>query len=232
MFSMVYLACKGWCIGRRGGRRHIPPHIKVHYPSVLFMTTFLTRYRQLCMLLSVFVQRQLLSWSRLWWRRLSGLKVGRLRWRLMLAHRIPASSFVFLFDRAEVNCFFSPVYWCMLKQRGSGGLQRQWGLLEGDVEGFLFYTAGVPCYALVALGPLTVATWIVCASQAVQRQGCSEGAASFGKTWVGGESWERRLTIWQHGGPRKGVVWQLRALRLGLLGSLCCLKSRQICNPV
>lgn len=54
----------------------------------------------------------------------------------MLAHPAPTSSFLFLFDRVEVYCFLSPVY--CLKQRGSGGLHGQCGLLVGDAEGFLF----------------------------------------------------------------------------------------------
>lgn len=105
----------------------------------------------------------------------------------MLGHTTPTRSFLFLFDRSKVYSFLSLIYRCMLKQRGCGGLQGQCGLLERDAKGFLFYTGGrVPCQALVALGPFTVAGWIVYASYTVQRQGCSEGGACFGKTWVGG----------------------------------------------
>lgn len=80
----------------------------------------------------------------------------------MLDHAATASSFLFLFDRAKVQRFLSLVYWGVLKQRGRGGLQRQCGLLKRNTEGFLFYTGSrVPCYALVALGPLAVASWVV-----------------------------------------------------------------------
>ena len=84
---------------------------------MLLQTPFLSRYSQLySMFLSVFVQRQLLSWSRLRWKRLTWWKIGRLRWLQMLGHTTPANSFLVLFDRAEVYCFFSLIYWSMLKQ--------------------------------------------------------------------------------------------------------------------
>lgn len=100
----------------------------------------------------------------------------------MFARPASTGSFLFLFDRAEVDRFLSPVRRRVLKQRrGGGGLQRL------QAERFLLHTGGrVPRQALVALGPLAVAGGVVRAGQAVQREGGGEGGARFGKTWIGG----------------------------------------------
>lgn len=164
------------------------------------------------------------------WGRLSRWSVGRL-----LARSAPTGSLWFLFDRDEVQRFLSLECRRMQKQRGSGGLQGQRGVLERDAEGLLFNTAGrVSCLALVDQGPLAVAGWVVRPGQSVQGQGCVSGLAGHGHAESNacfretrGRRERRIAMILEHGRPRERVVRQLRAVALWLFGSLCCLGDRR-----